>query len=388
LVQRLGSTSWIEDFRSGDAILSRPQHDINAPVRVQYVEEVFERIGRILHLGVNGRLIATTAEHPFYVRDQGWLPAGRLQPGDQFSTLEGGWLALDFVEVTHEDQKVYNLRVREDHTYFVGTDQWGFAVWAHNANCPIGYVGSGTVAEAADALRYRVTGRILRENARRGEDRFAQFFFANNQVMEVVTHARTLERVTGHDVESLLLFAHRNGKFMSPADLMTQMSALNQGRLRGFPAAFGSAESFSRFSDEFSSLVGSHGFPVNGILLQGSMLRRATPPDLDVLVVGTRNLFEQMAAQARRAVSGAFDQVDATRLLRNQIEDGRLNMAVLSRLGGGTFRTRMNQLLANLVADGILPPTVTKIDFSLTYPGTWHANEGLGPVWRLNQPGG
>jgi hypothetical protein len=28
---------------------------------------------------------------------------------------------------------VYNLRVADFHTYFVGCDEWGFSVWAHNA---------------------------------------------------------------------------------------------------------------------------------------------------------------------------------------------------------------------------------------------------------------
>ena len=27
---------------------------------------------------------------------------------------------------------VYNLRVAEDHTYFVGDPEWGFSVWTHN----------------------------------------------------------------------------------------------------------------------------------------------------------------------------------------------------------------------------------------------------------------
>jgi hypothetical protein len=38
---------------------------------------------------------------------------------------------------------VYNLRVAQDHTYFVGHDDWGFSVWVHNAN----YVRFGSKAE-------------------------------------------------------------------------------------------------------------------------------------------------------------------------------------------------------------------------------------------------
>ena len=30
---------------------------------------------------------------------------------------------------------VYNLRVADYHTYFVGASEWGFSVWAHNQGC-------------------------------------------------------------------------------------------------------------------------------------------------------------------------------------------------------------------------------------------------------------
>ena len=34
---------------------------------------------------------------------------------------------------TGRTEKVYNVRVVEDHTYFVGGEAWGFSVWVHNA---------------------------------------------------------------------------------------------------------------------------------------------------------------------------------------------------------------------------------------------------------------
>jgi hypothetical protein len=41
------------------------------------------------------------------------------------------------VEHTGVWAKLYNLRVADHHTYFVGKPEWGFAVWAHNADCAI-----------------------------------------------------------------------------------------------------------------------------------------------------------------------------------------------------------------------------------------------------------
>src|SRR5262249_8149112 len=41
-------------------------------------------------------------------------------------------------------QVVYNLRIADFHTYFVGSEEWSFSVWAHNS-----YVGwEATLAEA------------------------------------------------------------------------------------------------------------------------------------------------------------------------------------------------------------------------------------------------
>jgi len=44
----------------------------------------------------------------------------------------------------NEVETVYNLRVAEHHTYFVGSEAWGFSVWAHNADYAILPHPSGT----------------------------------------------------------------------------------------------------------------------------------------------------------------------------------------------------------------------------------------------------
>jgi Pretoxin HINT domain len=97
------------------------------------VEARFERTGCILHLHAGGEVIRTTPEHPFYVEDQGWTAAGSLKPGDRLATLSGEWAAVEEVFDTELYEEVYNLRVEEHHTYFVGDENWGWAAWAHNA---------------------------------------------------------------------------------------------------------------------------------------------------------------------------------------------------------------------------------------------------------------
>jgi hypothetical protein len=123
----------IEQFQPGDVILSRSERDPNGPVETKWVEEVFVRVAPVLNLHVGGRVIRTTAEHPFYVHGKGWITARELLPGDWLDSHDGQRIAVEAVTDSGEVTTVYNLRVAEYHTYFVGSRQWGFSVWAHNA---------------------------------------------------------------------------------------------------------------------------------------------------------------------------------------------------------------------------------------------------------------
>lgn len=123
----------IEDFKAGDLILTAPEGDPNAPLEVKQVEEVFTAQTVIWHLHVGNEVIRTTGEHPFYVRDRGWVAAWRLQPGDLLRSHDGQWVPVGEVFHTGVEEPVYNLRVADYHTYFVATRAWGFSVWAHNS---------------------------------------------------------------------------------------------------------------------------------------------------------------------------------------------------------------------------------------------------------------
>jgi len=81
---------------------------------------------------VGGQVIRTTALHPFWVSGKGWLGAGELQPGDLLLSHDGQRVTVEEVFDSGEFETVYNLRVSEHHTYFVGGKAWGFSVWAHN----------------------------------------------------------------------------------------------------------------------------------------------------------------------------------------------------------------------------------------------------------------
>jgi hypothetical protein len=109
------------------------------------VEAVFERFAGVLHLHLGGQLIRTTAEHPFYAAGKGWTAAFELQPGDGVLTADGTWVKVEEVFDTGEWEPVYNLRVADHHTYFVGEQEWGWTAWAHNIYLqPVEVNGTGT----------------------------------------------------------------------------------------------------------------------------------------------------------------------------------------------------------------------------------------------------
>ena len=84
---------------------------------------------------INSEEIITTVDHPFYVKDQGFIKAGELIVGDELLDVNGNVLLVENfdVELTEKPVKVYNFQVEDFHTYFVGTSQ----IMVHNSDCGI-----------------------------------------------------------------------------------------------------------------------------------------------------------------------------------------------------------------------------------------------------------
>jgi hypothetical protein len=122
----LTPTGWknVEDFRPGDQILTRSEHERNGQIVVGVVEEVFYRLGGILELTLNSQLIRTTAEHPFWLEGKGWTSAGELKIDDQLISHQNEIVIVEKIQLTDQIETVYNLCVSEYHTYFVGCQEW------------------------------------------------------------------------------------------------------------------------------------------------------------------------------------------------------------------------------------------------------------------------
>lgn len=124
----------IETIRAGDEVWSDDPDDKDAAA-YHRVELAFS------HEGARVRAVAfehdsltdsltTTDEHPFRTT-RGWTNAEELHEGDLIETADGSYARIVGNVALPKRQRVYNFRVADTHTYFVGDG----ALLVHNANC-------------------------------------------------------------------------------------------------------------------------------------------------------------------------------------------------------------------------------------------------------------
>ena len=130
-----GNSKPIEEIQVGEMVLARNEFEPHGPLELKRVEEKFVRTAAVMELVIGGQKIKTTAEHPFYVPAQErFVPAGELQVGDLLVSSYGTLIPIESITSLNEITTVYNLRVADHHTYFVGGALWGWDVWVHNAS--------------------------------------------------------------------------------------------------------------------------------------------------------------------------------------------------------------------------------------------------------------
>ncbi|MGB5970211.1 MAG: polymorphic toxin-type HINT domain-containing protein, partial [Spirulinaceae cyanobacterium] len=95
----------------------------------QVMNTLVRRTEALVDLYVDGEVISTTGEHPFWVADKGWVEAKDLQVGDLLQTDEETFVDVDRIEKREGNFEVYNFDVEGFSTYFVSD----LGVLVHNA---------------------------------------------------------------------------------------------------------------------------------------------------------------------------------------------------------------------------------------------------------------
>ena len=131
LVMAVAGMVAIEKIKTGDKVIpTDPETMETSPKTV--LETYIREVTTLVHLTVNGEEIVTTVDHPFYVKNQGFIKAGELIVGDELLDVNGNVLLVENfdVELTDEPVTVYNFQVEDFHTYHVCT----LGVLVHNAS--------------------------------------------------------------------------------------------------------------------------------------------------------------------------------------------------------------------------------------------------------------
>ena len=117
---KVGDRVWSEDTATGEKALKK-------------VKKVFVREkDSIIRLTINGEVIETTEEHPFWIKNQGWIPAGSLNAGDIVKLQSGEYVLIEEYKVVILDEPipVYNFHVEDYECYYVSDQK----VLVHNNN--------------------------------------------------------------------------------------------------------------------------------------------------------------------------------------------------------------------------------------------------------------
>jgi len=117
----------IEEIQIGDKVLAKDSD--TGEMSYQEVELLFRKdVEETYNITVNGEVITTTDEHPFWIEGKGWVKAKDLQVREYLQTSEDEKLMIEKIEVKKEHRTVYNFRVKNYHTYYVSN----LHIWTHN----------------------------------------------------------------------------------------------------------------------------------------------------------------------------------------------------------------------------------------------------------------
>jgi YD repeat-containing protein len=125
----------IERLAVGDRVLSRDEYSGELTFK-PVVRTIVTPDKKLLRLSVtdadgNQEAIRASEEHPFWVKETGWVRAAELRAGDALISSDERILAIAAVSEELETATVYNIEVKDFHTYFVGDSK----VFVHNADC-------------------------------------------------------------------------------------------------------------------------------------------------------------------------------------------------------------------------------------------------------------
>jgi filamentous hemagglutinin len=200
LVQTENGLQAIETFVGGELVWSRDEVTGAMAYKPVIATKVTadQAIYRITVQNQKGQIetFGTTSEHPFWVKDWGWIKASLLQAGTELVDGQNQTLRITHAELTDETATVYNIEVEDYHTYHVGE----IGVWVHNANCCSVYTSTNPVTGATQYVG--ITNNLARREAEH----------LRTKGIEIEKLLDNLSRSDAKAVEQALIEIHGLGK--------------------------------------------------------------------------------------------------------------------------------------------------------------------------------
>ncbi|WP_189493953.1 polymorphic toxin-type HINT domain-containing protein, partial [Formosimonas limnophila] len=163
LIQTDSGFKAIETFVGGELVWSRDEFTGAMGYKPVIATKVTtdQAIYRITVQNKDGQTetFGTTSEHPFWVKDIGWIKASLLEAGTELVDAQNQTLRITHAELTDETATVYNIEIEDYHTYHVGE----IGVWVHNANCCSVYTSTNPVTGATQYVG--ITNNLARREA-------------------------------------------------------------------------------------------------------------------------------------------------------------------------------------------------------------------------------
>ena len=115
-----GKTS-IENVKVGDKVYAENPETGEKGLK-EVVQTFVNETDELIHIQIEKETISATPEHPFYVKNEGWISAKDLRAGDILVLQDGGYVVVEKIqhEILESPIKVYNFEVADYHTYYVG----------------------------------------------------------------------------------------------------------------------------------------------------------------------------------------------------------------------------------------------------------------------------
>ena len=123
----------IEDIQVGDWVIADDPTTPGGIEAKQVLDTFVRETDALVDLYVDGEVISTTGEHPFWTPDLGWVEAKDLVVGSLLQTGDGRVVDVDKIEKREGKFPVYNFRVEGIPTYFVSE----LGILVHNACQPV-----------------------------------------------------------------------------------------------------------------------------------------------------------------------------------------------------------------------------------------------------------